>query len=236
MNTRSPAVLEILKGAVAGAAATWAMNRATTWLYERQPREARERENEARGGQSAYATAAESLAARTGLELDENQKSTAASTIHWATGIIAGMKYAVLRHLWPGVRAGGGTLYGTGFFLVMDEMMNPALGLTPGPQRFPWQTHARGLAGHLVFGIVSDCALRLLDRLGAAEEDADEGPYFHPTGIEEGTWQAAEHVRPAGAENMEDVWERPAPRRRGASEHGGEHAEPDQQRDAGPAR
>ena len=31
----------------------------------------------------------------------------------------------------------------------VDEGLNPALGLTPGPDRFPWQAHARGLAGHM---------------------------------------------------------------------------------------
>jgi hypothetical protein len=38
-----------------------------------------------------------------------------------------------------------------------------ALGLTPDPQEFSWQTHARGLAGHLVFGIAADAMLRVLD-------------------------------------------------------------------------
>jgi hypothetical protein len=194
MTNRSTAMLEIVKGAVAGAAGTWAMNRTTTWLYERESPEARERENDARGGQSAYATAAESLAARAGVELAESQKSTAASGIHWLTGLFAGTTYAALRRSWPEVAAGAGTLYGGGFFLVMDELMNPALGLTPGPRRFPWQTHARGLAGHLVFGIVNDTALRVLDRLGDVARNGEDDPYIHGLEIEEIT---VAHV-PAG--------------------------------------
>ena len=41
----------------------------------------------------------------------------------------------------------------------------PALGLTPGPNAFPWQAHAPGLVGHLTFGTVTDGTLRLLDRV-----------------------------------------------------------------------
>jgi hypothetical protein len=47
---------------------------------------------------------------------------------------------------------------------VMDETATPALGLTPGPRAFPWQAHARGLAGHLVFGSVANATLATLRR------------------------------------------------------------------------
>jgi hypothetical protein len=60
---------------------------------------------------------------------------------------------------------GNGLLFGTAFWAVIDEGANTALALTPGPTAFPWQTHARGLAGHLVFGVAADTALRALDRL-----------------------------------------------------------------------
>lgn len=38
-------------------------------------------------------------------------------------------------------------------FLLVDEAMNWALGFTPPPDRFPMWTHARGLVGHLVYGV-----------------------------------------------------------------------------------
>lgn len=46
----------------------------------------------------------------------------------------------------------------------MDETVTPALGLTPAPKAFPLETHARGLAGHLVFGVSVDAALALINR------------------------------------------------------------------------
>lgn len=155
---------DILKGAIAGAAATYLMNRATTWLYEHEAEPARERENAARGGQTAYVNMAQSLARTAGVSLDDDARTSAGTAIHWATGIAAGMKYALLRRYWPDVTSGFGLAYGAAFFLMVDELMNPLFGFTPGPAAFPWQTHARGLGGHLVFGASTDAALRVLDR------------------------------------------------------------------------
>ena len=45
----------------------------------------------------------------------------------------------------------------------MDEGAVYALGLTPGPTAFPWQTHARGFAGHLVLGVILDAAFDVAD-------------------------------------------------------------------------
>ena len=47
----------------------------------------------------------------------------------------------------------------------IDELLNPVLGLTPGPLAFPWQTHARGLGGHLAFGVATELVLEGLDRV-----------------------------------------------------------------------
>jgi uncharacterized membrane protein YagU involved in acid resistance len=139
------------------------MNQATTLLYEREGQAAREREERARGGDSAYGRAAEALARRANVSLTAERKQQAGTALHWATGIMAGMKYAVLRRQWPDVAAGFGLAYGFSFFMVMDELMNPVLGFTPGPLAFPWQAHARGLAGHAVFGTVAEGTLRLID-------------------------------------------------------------------------
>jgi hypothetical protein len=59
--------------------------------------------------------------------------------------------------------------FGMAFWLLMDEGAVYALGLTPGPGAFPWETHARGLAGHLTFGAVADVTLHALQQPGAAQ-------------------------------------------------------------------
>ena len=38
-----------------------------------------------------------------------------------------------------------------------------ALGLAPPPTKFPWQTHARGFAGHLALGAVVEAAFDVAD-------------------------------------------------------------------------
>jgi hypothetical protein len=50
-------------------------------------------------------------------------------------------------------------------FLVQDEAVNAATGLSARPGQYPWQAHARGLVAHLVYGLVTDGVLRLLKGL-----------------------------------------------------------------------
>lgn len=152
----------ILRGALAGAAATWAMTRVTTFLYERQPERATEREREARGGETAYVTAARKAGELVGRELSEEGRQKAGTALHWSLGLDAGITYAFLRPHLPGPRALRALGFGVAYFALMDEVAVPALRLTPGPGAFPWQTHARGLAGHLAFGLAAEAALQAL--------------------------------------------------------------------------
>lgn len=165
IRTRGGVGRDLLKGAVAGAVATFVMGRVTGYMYEHEDRQARREEEDARGDRSAYEIAAEKAAAAAGTSLDREQRARAGSAIHWALGIGAGATYAVLRRRFHRLGSAAGTAFGTGFWAFMDEGLVPALGLTPGATSFPWQTHARGLVGHLTFGTVTEGTLRLLDRM-----------------------------------------------------------------------
>ncbi len=137
MNTNRRMAADLLKGAMAGAAATWLMNKTTTWMYGHERDEAKQREKQARDGRTAYESAAERAASAGGITLSKEQRNKAGTTIHWVTGIAAGALYAVLRKRWPATAAAKGLPFGTGFFLIVDELINPVSGLTPGPQAFP---------------------------------------------------------------------------------------------------
>jgi Protein of unknown function (DUF1440) len=154
---------DLIKGAIAGAVATWVMGKVTTGLYDREDRGARRREDAARRGRTAFGEAAEKAANAVSIPLSDQERKRYGGAIHWALGIGSGAVYAVVRHRlsWVGRLSGVG--FGTAFWAAVDEGLVPALGLTPGPGAFPWQTHARGLAGHLTFGTVTDGTLRLLD-------------------------------------------------------------------------
>lgn len=157
-------IADLAEGAVAGAVATWAMGRVTNALYARENKSAREREDRVRHGTTAYEVAAEKAAGLAGKTLTKQQRQRYGTAIHWTLGVAAGALFGALRPRSPGVARGAGTLFGAAFWLAMDETATPALGLTPGPRAFPWQTHARGLAGHLVFGSVANATLATLQR------------------------------------------------------------------------
>lgn len=159
------ALTDALVGAAAGAAATWVMGKVTSYLYDRESEEARKKENDARGGKMAFGVAAEKAANLAGTELSDEQRKTYGSAIHWGLGVGAGAAYGAMRHRVPGVDWGGGLAFGLAFWLLVDEAGNTALGLTPPPQAFPWQTHARAAAGHLVFGVVTEAVFQVTDQL-----------------------------------------------------------------------
>ncbi|HEU4586111.1 MAG TPA: DUF1440 domain-containing protein [Gemmatimonadaceae bacterium] len=163
MMRRSDTIGTLLDGVVAGIAATWLMGKVTEFLYRREDPRAREREERVRQGRSSYQTAAEKLARLVGKRLSEEESKRYGRVLHWALGAGAGAAYALLRDRIPAASAAGGLLFGTAFFLLMDEGVVYALGLTPGPREFPWQSHARGLAGHLAYGATTERVLTLLE-------------------------------------------------------------------------
>ncbi|MDQ3605379.1 MAG: DUF1440 domain-containing protein [Gemmatimonadota bacterium] len=154
---------DMFRGALAGAAATWVMGQATTFLYEHESSGARKQEDDARGGKTAFGVAAEKAAGVMGKSLSDDQRKQYGSALHWGLGVGAGAVYGALRHRLPGADWGNGLLFGTAFWALIDEGANTALGLTPGPSAFPWETHARGLAGHLVFGVAAETLCRAVD-------------------------------------------------------------------------
>jgi hypothetical protein len=163
MNRQRSLLADLVLGAVVGAAATWVMDKATVVMYEYEDEESKKQEEEARGGKAAYGVAAEKAAAMAGQELSDKQRQSYGSGIHWALGAGTGALYAVLRTRVPWASLGFGTLFGALFWLAVDEGANTVLGLTPPPGEFPWEAHARGLGGHLVYGVATEAGLQLAE-------------------------------------------------------------------------
>lgn len=157
-------VLDAVKGGAAGALATVLMTRVTTFMYEREDQAARKREDAVRGDKSSFATAATRLFGLFGRKLGNEQAEKVGSALHWGLAVGGGALFGVLRRRVPALDAGAGLLFGTLFFLVMDEGVNSAFGFTPPPQAFPWQAHARGLVGHLAYGLGTGVQLRAVDK------------------------------------------------------------------------
>lgn len=157
-------VRTLVRGLAAGAAGAWAKNAATTWVYEHEDPAARAQEDDARDG-FAYDVAVQKVAAAARLEPTEEQVRKAGQVLHWGLGIGSVLLYAYLRRRMPQLAKGYGLAFGLPFtWLLLDEAANPVLGLSPPPQRFPWQTHVRAAAGHTVLWLTAESVLRATDR------------------------------------------------------------------------
>ena len=157
---------DLLKGAVAGAVAVWAMDRVGWWMWGREDPHALRRERQARpGGLDPAHVGANRTAEAVGIALGPRQPHPAGVAVDYAIGMGPALLYAPLRRRARGLGPGRGLLYGLGLFLLVDEVMVPALGLASGPTAYPWQAHARGLATHLVLGAATDGVLDVLDRV-----------------------------------------------------------------------
>jgi hypothetical protein len=151
-----------LKGALAGGFAVWAMDRVTDlmWRSERPSLRARESLARPRGLDPAHVLA-NRLAERFGRPLAPAQPHPLALTLHYAIGMLPGlwMTRRTRRGRLPG--ALGAAAAGAGMFLLQDELLNRVL-RSAGPLRaYPWQAHARGLVGHVVYSLALTGALRL---------------------------------------------------------------------------
>ena len=156
-----------IKGAIAGAAGVWAMDRVGWYLWDRENRADIHREFAARvEGMDPAHVVANRVADAVGRPLSPKQPHPAGIAVHYGIGMGPAMAYAALRKDVPEIAAGRGLLYGLGLFLLVDEAAAPALGIAGGPGEYPWQAHARGLVTHLVLGAVTHAVLDLLDSAG----------------------------------------------------------------------
>jgi hypothetical protein len=152
----------IWAGLVVGLCATQALDWVSIWLYERERPSRRRAENRARRGRHAYEVATERMAHRFGRRLRRRSVAGWGWRFHKTFGILGGWMYLRLRRAFPRLAAGRGLVFGTAFFALVDELLVPALRLTPGPRAFSWRVHARGAASHLAYGVAAESAARLL--------------------------------------------------------------------------
>jgi uncharacterized membrane protein YagU involved in acid resistance len=132
-------------------------------MYLNEDPKAFAREKEAQvEGKYAADVAADKLANAAGKELSPDQQYQAGQAVHYAIGMAPAMLYAAYRNHVPVLGGARGLVYGASLFLAVDEVLNPVLGLTSGPTKYPWQAHVRGLVGHLVLGVVTDAVIDVL--------------------------------------------------------------------------
>jgi hypothetical protein len=153
---------DAFRGALAGAAATWAMDQVTTVMLSVQAPEVTKQEEAARAnGKSSVTNLVDKVEAQTGLVVPRKRRPLVEQAVHYALGAVPGALYGIARHV-PFLRAGNGLLYGLGVYALNDNYVNTKLGLASSPQAYPPETHLRGLAGHAVLGVATETGIQLL--------------------------------------------------------------------------
>ncbi len=153
---------DAFRGALAGAAATWAMDQVTTVMLSVQAPEVTKQEEAARAnGKSSVTNLVDKVEAQTGLVVPRKRRPLVEQAVHYGLGAVPGALYGIARHV-PFLRAGNGLFYGLGVYALNDNYVNTKLGLASSPQAYPPETHLRGLAGHAVLGVATETGIQLL--------------------------------------------------------------------------
>jgi uncharacterized membrane protein YagU involved in acid resistance len=164
-------LLDVAFGLVAGAAATFVMDKVSGYLYEFEDKKTRKYEETLRDNEYPPEVLAEKISETiAGVELNKEQKQKYGNIVHWGYGIMWGGIYGGLNGRVPLVDVANGLGFGTGMWLIGDEMMTPLMGLSPSSTEFPWQNHARAFVNHLAYGATLGLTHNLLRSIGDLSE------------------------------------------------------------------
>jgi hypothetical protein len=146
-------VSDIGTGMIGGYVGTQVMERVSMKLYELEPEEDRQKEEEVRPGPPFYIAARKTTEAL-GIELSEEQlQMLAMYGFHYGLGMGWGPTYNFLRR-WTDLNPlSAGLLSGALMSLIVDEGMTPYFGFSAPNRDYPLSTHLRGFAAHLAFGL-----------------------------------------------------------------------------------
>lgn len=172
-------------GAVGGLAAAWVMNqfqsawsRMTTGIerphgaqsmQQGQPQHGVGRELQKSGSDEASDNAAvrsASAIAETAFDhkLTKAEKETGGAVMHYAMGATSGVLYGAAAEMAPVVTMGAGLPFGAAVWLVADEGIVPALGLSKTPDEYSLSMHAYSIASHLVYGVTTEVVRHVVRR------------------------------------------------------------------------
>lgn len=126
------------------------------------------RSSKKRGGRKpdpATVKAANLIAEKvTGRKVPADYKPLAGAAVHYGVGATSAAVYGVMAEVVPIVTIAEGTGFGTGVWLLADELAVPAAGLSKPPKEIPLTTHLYALASHLVYGWITETVRRAVRR------------------------------------------------------------------------
>ena len=95
-----------------------------------------------------------------GRALAEREKEAAGTAFHYAMGLASGALYGALAEFVPAAKSGAGLPFGVAVWVVADEGLVPAAGLSKSAGEYPLSIHAYSVASHLVFGLAAEAVRR----------------------------------------------------------------------------
>jgi hypothetical protein len=130
-------------------------------LQQGSPRQGIGRELQAQGKDEARDDAAGRLANAisvgiSGQELTKREKEVAGTALHYGMGAASGALYGGVAEIIPQVKVCAGLPFGVAVWLIADEGIVPAAGLSKSSAEYPLWINAYAFASHLVFGLTTE--------------------------------------------------------------------------------
>jgi len=94
--------------------------------------------------------------------LAKSEKEKAGAVVHYAFGVSSGAIYGAVAEVMPAATVCEGTAFGAAVWLIADEGIVPALGLSRKPTDYPLSIHAHSFVSHLVYGLTTELVRRAM--------------------------------------------------------------------------
>ena len=96
--------------------------------------------------------------------LTKSEKEAAGAIAHYAMGVTSGAIYGAVAEVLPAATVAEGLPFGAAVWLIADEGVVPAAGLSRNPTDYPLSIHAYSFASHLVYGLTTELVRRAVRR------------------------------------------------------------------------
>lgn len=96
--------------------------------------------------------------------LTKSEKETAGAVAHYAMGVTSGAIYGAVAEMMPVATTCEGTAFGAAVWLMADEGVVPALGLSRNATDYPPSIHVYSFTSHLVYGLTTELVRRAIRR------------------------------------------------------------------------
>ena len=88
--------------------------------------------------------------------LTKSEKEKAGAAAHYVMGVTSGAIYGAVAEVMPVATVAEGLPFGAAVWVLADEAIVPALGLSRKPRDYPASIHFYSFASHLVYGFTTE--------------------------------------------------------------------------------